>query len=53
MRLFLPLAILAVAVAVLMLTPADVKIAGLDHQTVGTAAGLVALLAYFLAGRRP
>ena len=53
MRLFLPLAILAVAVAVLMLTPADVKIAGLDHKTVGSAAGLVALLAYFLVGRRP
>jgi aspartyl protease family protein len=52
MRLILPLAILAAAVAALMLTPADAKIGGLDHQTVATGAGLVALLAYFMAGAR-
>ena len=53
MRLFLPLAILAVAVAVLMLTPADARIAGLDHQTVAGGAGLVAILAYLVSGARP
>ncbi len=53
MRLFLPLAILGVAVAVLMLTPADARVAGLDHQTVAAGAGLVAILAYLIAGARP
>jgi aspartyl protease family protein len=53
MRAVLPLAILGLAVAVLMLTPADARIAGLDHQAVAGAAGLVAMLAYFLAGARP
>ncbi len=52
MRAVLPLAILAVAAAVLMLTPADARIAGLDHQTVAAAAGLVALLAYLPRQRR-
>ena len=45
MRLLVPLAILAVAVAVLMLTPADSRIAGLDHQRLAASAGLAALLA--------
>jgi aspartyl protease family protein len=53
MRLFLPLAILGFAVAVLMLTPADARIAGLDHQTVAASAGLVAMLAYLVSGTRP
>ena len=53
MRLILPLAILAAAVAALMLTPADAKIGGLDHQAVAAGAGLFALLAYLMAGARP
>ena len=52
MRLVLPLAILAAAVAMLMLTPADATIAGLDHREVAAGAGLVALLAYYLANAR-
>ena len=53
MRLFVPLAILAAAVAVLMGTPADARIAGLDHQTAAAGAGLVAMLAYLVSGARP
>ena len=53
MRAVLPLAILGFAAAVLMMTPADTRIAGLDHQEVAGAAGLVALLAYYLASARP
>jgi aspartyl protease family protein len=53
MRLVLPLAVVAAAVAALMLTPADAKIAGLDHKTVAAGAGLVAMLAYLLGGVRP
>ena len=53
MRVVFPIAILAVAVAVLMLTPPETRIAGLDHQKVAAAAGLVAWLAYLLAGTRP
>ena len=53
MRAVLPLAILGFAVAVLLLTPADTRIAGLDHQTVAAGAGFVALLAYYLANARP
>jgi aspartyl protease family protein len=53
MRLVLPIVILATAVAALMLTPVDAKIGGLDHQTVAAGAGLVALLAYLMAGARP
>ena len=52
MRLVLPLAILAAAVAVLILTPADATIAGLDHREVAGGAGFVALLAYYLANAR-
>ncbi|RBP13872.1 aspartyl protease family protein [Roseiarcus fermentans] len=52
MRIVLPLAILAVAAAVLMLTPAEAKIAGLDHRTIAAASGLVAMLAYYLASAR-
>ncbi len=52
MRLYLPLAILAVAVAFLLLTPAETKIAGLGHNAIGSMAGLVAMLAYFLSGSR-
>ena len=53
MRLVLPLLILAAAAAFLTLTPADATVAGLDHKTVGAAAGLVAMLAYLIAGARP
>ena len=53
MRLVLPLAILGFAVAVLMLTPADATIGGLNHQTIGAGAGLVAMLAYYLVNLRP
>ena len=53
MRLVLPLAFLATAIAALMLAPADTTIAGLDHRTVAAGAGLVALLAYLVAGARP
>jgi aspartyl protease family protein len=52
MRLIFPVAILAAAVCVLMLTPADATIAGLDHREVAAGAGLVALLAYYLANAR-
>ena len=52
MRLILPLAILAGAVAALMLTPPDARLGGLDHQTVAAGAGLVALLAYLVTGVR-
>ncbi len=53
MRLILPLLILAAALAALVLTPTDAKIAGLDHRTVAAGAGLVAMLAYLVAGARP
>ncbi len=53
MRLALPLVILGLAAAALMLTPAGARIAGFDHATVAAAAGLVALLAYYLANVRP
>jgi aspartyl protease family protein len=53
MRLILPLLILAAALAALVLTPADAKIAGFDHRTVAAGAGLVAMLAYLVAGARP
>jgi aspartyl protease family protein len=52
-RLIVPLAILAVAAVVLMTTPSGVRIAGLDHGAVAGFAGLVAMLAYLLAGARP
>ncbi len=53
MRLILPLLILAAALAALVLTPADARIAGLDHGKVAAGAGLVAMLAYLVAGARP
>jgi aspartyl protease family protein len=53
MRLILPLAILAAAIAFLMLAPAETTIGGLDHRTVGAGAGLLAWLAYLLANLRP
>jgi aspartyl protease family protein len=53
MRLVLPLAILGVAVAVVMLTPAGARIAGLDRETMAAGAGLVAILAYLIGGARP
>ncbi|MGO9422692.1 retropepsin-like aspartic protease family protein [Roseiarcus sp.] len=53
MRLILPLVIVGVAIAVLMLTPSDARIAGLDHGTVAAGAGAVAFLCYLLAGARP
>jgi len=53
MRIFVPLAILAVMAAVLSLTPADARIAGFDHQTVAAAGALLAVLVYLLSGSRP
>ena len=52
MRLVLPLAVLAAAVVVLLLAPADATIAGLDRREVAGVAALVALLAYYLANAR-
>jgi aspartyl protease family protein len=53
MRLLVLLAILAVTAAVLMLTPAETRFAGLDHQTFVVAAALLAMLIYLLSGARP
>jgi aspartyl protease family protein len=36
-----------------MLTPAETRIAGLDHQTFVAAAALLAMLIYLLSGARP
>ena len=52
MRLFLPLAILAAAVVILLLAPADATIAGLDRRETAGVAALVALLAYYLGNAR-
>ncbi len=48
MRLLAPLLVLGGALAVLLLTPADSRIAGLDHQAFAGAAGLAALLVFVL-----
>jgi aspartyl protease family protein len=53
MRLALPLVILGVAAAALMLTPAEARIAGLNHGTLAGVAGCAALLAYYLVSVRP
>ncbi len=53
MRLLAPLAILAVTAAVLMLTPAEARIVGLDHQAFFVAATFLAMLLYLLGGARP
>jgi aspartyl protease family protein len=52
MRLLAPLLILGVALAVLMLTPAETRIAGLDNQAFVGAAALVALLVFVLTSTR-
>ncbi|HKN31576.1 MAG TPA: TIGR02281 family clan AA aspartic protease [Roseiarcus sp.] len=52
MRLFAPLAILAAMAAVIMLTPAETQIAGLDHRALAGAATLLAMLIYLLSGAR-
>jgi aspartyl protease family protein len=52
MRLFAPLAILAAMAAVLVLTPAETQIVGLDHRAFAAAATLLAMLIYLLSGAR-
>jgi aspartyl protease family protein len=52
MRLVAPLLILGAGLAVLMLTPAEARIFGLDHQAFATSAGMAALLAYILGRTR-
>ncbi len=52
MRLIAPLVILAAALALLMLTPADAKIFGLDHRAFATSAGLAALLVFVMSWAR-
>ena len=52
MRLFLPLAIVAAAAGLLVLTPAEAQIFGLDHRTFVAAASLLAMLIYLLSGAR-
>ena len=51
-RLAAPLAILAAAAILLILTPAEARVFGLDHRQLATAAGLVALLVYLLRWTR-
>ena len=53
MRLFAPLAILAAMAAVLVLTPAETRIFGLDHRELAAAATLLAMLVYLLSAARP
>ena len=53
MRLLALLAIVAVTAAILMLTPAETRIVGLDHQSFAAAAALLAMLIYLLSGARP
>ncbi|HME86723.1 MAG TPA: TIGR02281 family clan AA aspartic protease [Roseiarcus sp.] len=52
MRLFAPLFILGGAFAALLLTPAGTPIVGLDHQAFAAAAGLAAVLIWFLSRTR-
>ena len=53
MRLFAPLGILAATAAVLMLTPGEERIVGLDHRAFGAAGTLLAMMIYLLSGARP
>ncbi len=53
MRLLAVLAIVAVTAAILMLTPAETRIVGIDHQSFAAAAALLAMLIYLLSGARP
>ena len=52
MRLYAPLLILGIAFAVLMLTPAQSRITGLDHQAFAWAAALIALLVFIVTSAR-
>ena len=52
MRLFAPVGILAATAVVLMLTPAETQIVGLDHRAFAAAATLLAMLIYLLSGAR-
>ena len=52
MRLFAPLLILGAALAVLMLTPAGTRIAGLDHREFAGAAALTSLLVFIVTSTR-
>jgi aspartyl protease family protein len=53
MRLLLPLAIIAAAAALSVVTPAEARIAGLDHRAFVASATLLAMLVYLLSGARP
>lgn len=53
MRLFLPLAIVAAAAALLVLTPTEADIFGLDRRSFVAVATLLAMLIYLLSGARP
>ena len=53
MRLLAPLAVIAVTAAVLMLTPAEARIVGLDHRAFAVAGTLLAMLIYLLGAARP
>ncbi|HZZ60104.1 MAG TPA: TIGR02281 family clan AA aspartic protease [Roseiarcus sp.] len=53
MRLLAPLGVIAATAAVLMLTPANARIAGLDHHTFAAAGTLLAMLVYLLGAARP
>ncbi len=53
MRLLAPLGILAVTAVVLMLSPADAQIVGLDHSAFAAAGAFLAMVIYFLSGARP
>jgi aspartyl protease family protein len=53
MRLLAPLVVIAATAAVLMLTPAEVRIVGLDHHAFAVAGALLAMLIYLLGGARP
>jgi len=53
MRLALPLVLLAAGLAVLLLSPAETRIFGLDNQGFAWGAAMVAFLAYFMSWLRP
>ncbi len=53
MRLFLPLTVIVAAAALLVLTPGETQIVGLDHRSFVAAATLLAMLIYLLSGARP
>jgi aspartyl protease family protein len=52
MRLIAPLSILGAALALLLFSPAETRIFGLDHRALATSAGLAALLVFLLSWTR-